>query len=217
MENDSNDKRAPEYYTEINVLDKKEEILDLLESYNPVVHTNTEKDFDWLSDEGVSIIISSGKEELLYIDLDGEISLGVGGWHTHYAPYLMDYNFFKETLLEFIEGKLCAVSIKCDEKWMGSYTFYESEISEQDLVTEKEYPMDSILIKDTTREERERIVAESLGIIDGACDGCAAGLIEMYQDYIDGKKEIRDINMEFMARYESGSEAPERIGCGYID
>ena len=75
--------------------------------------------------------------------------------------------------------------------------------------------MDSFLIKDTTREERERIVAESLGIIDGACDGCAAGLIEMYQDYIDGRKEIRDINMEFKARYESGSEAPERIGCGY--
>ena len=75
--------------------------------------------------------------------------------------------------------------------------------------------MDSILIKDTTREERERIVTESLGIIDGACDGCAAGLIEMYQDYIDGRKEIRDINMEFKARYESGSEAPERIGCGY--
>ena len=75
--------------------------------------------------------------------------------------------------------------------------------------------MDSILIKDTTREERERIVAESLGIIDGASDGCAAGLIEMYQDYIDGRKEIRDINMEFKARYESGSEAPERIGCGY--
>ena len=57
--------------------------------------------------------------------------------------------------------------------------------------------MDSILIKDTTREERERIVAASIGNIDGACDGCAAGLAEMYQDYIDGKKEIRDINMEF--------------------
>ena len=76
--------------------------------------------------------------------------------------------------------------------------------------------MDSILIKDTTREEREQIVAESLGIIDGACDGCAAGLVEMYQDYIDGRKEIRDINMEFRARYESGDEAPAHNGCGYI-
>lgn len=74
---------------------------------------------------------------------------------------------------------------------------------------------DSILIKDTTRSERERIVAESIGNIGGACDGCAAGLADMYQDYIDGKKEIRDINMEFRANYESGIEAPERGECGY--
>ena len=58
----------------------------------------------------------------------------------------------------------------------------------------------SILIKNTTREEREQIVAESIGNINGSCDGCAAGLAEMYQDYIDGKKEIRDINMEFCAQ-----------------
>ena len=64
--------------------------------------------------------------------------------------------------------------------------------------------MDSILIKDTTREERERIVAESIGNVNGSCDGCMAGLAEMYQDYIDGKKEIREINMEFRASYESG-------------
>ena len=62
--------------------------------------------------------------------------------------------------------------------------------------------MDSILIKDTTREEREQLVAESIGNINGACDGCAAGLIDMYQDYIDGKKEIREINMEFCAQHD---------------
>ena len=61
--------------------------------------------------------------------------------------------------------------------------------------------MDSILVKDTTKEERERIVAESIGNINGSCDGCAAGLAEMYQDYIDGKKEIRDIDMEFSAQH----------------
>ena len=55
----------------------------------------------------------------------------------------------------------------------------------------------SILIKDTTKEERERIVAESIGNINGSCDGCMAGLADMYQDYIDGKKEIRDINNDF--------------------
>ena len=73
----------------------------------------------------------------------------------------------------------------------------------------------SYLIKDTTREERERIVAESLGEIGAACDGCAAGLAEMYQDYIDGKRELKDINMAFSARYVSGDEGPEKSGCEY--
>ena len=76
--------------------------------------------------------------------------------------------------------------------------------------------MDSYLIKDTTREQREAIVAESIGNISGACDGCMAGRAEMYQDYIDGKKEIRDINMEFKARYESGDEGPEKSSCEYF-
>ena len=69
--------------------------------------------------------------------------------------------------------------------------------------------MAGFLIKDTTREEREQIVADSLGNIDAYCDGCMCGITEMYQDYIDGKKELREINMEFNARYvrdEDGSE-----------
>ena len=74
----------------------------------------------------------------------------------------------------------------------------------------------SILIKDTTREERERIVAESIGNINGACDGCASGLADMYQDYIDGKREIRDINMSFKANYESGEESPVRSTGGFV-
>ena len=74
--------------------------------------------------------------------------------------------------------------------------------------------MESILIKDTTREEREQIVAESIGNISGSCDGCMSGLADMYQDYIDGKKEIREINMEFRARYESGVDGPEKADCG---
>ncbi|MCR4599079.1 MAG: purine biosynthesis protein PurH [Acetatifactor sp.] len=76
--------------------------------------------------------------------------------------------------------------------------------------------MESILIKDTTREERERIVAQSLGITEGYCDGCMAGLADMYQDYIDGKREIKEINMSFKARYESGSEGPEKMDCGHV-
>ena len=74
--------------------------------------------------------------------------------------------------------------------------------------------MNSIRIADTTREERERIVAESIGNIDGACDGCSPGLIGMYQDYIEGRRELAEINMEFNARYTSGMTGPDRGGCG---
>ncbi len=70
-----------------------------------------------------------------------------------------------------------------------------------------------ILIRETSREERERIVADSIGNISGLCDGCSPGIIEMYQDYIDGKRELREINMEFHARYMSGMNRSERNGC----
>ena len=74
--------------------------------------------------------------------------------------------------------------------------------------------MAAYLIKDTTKEERQRIVEESLGNISANCDGCMAGLADMYQDYIDGKKEIRDINMEFNARYVRGDMDKEpRRSC----
>ena len=55
------------------------------------------------------------------------------------------------------------------------------------------------LISETTKEERERIVAESIGNINGSCDGCMSGLADMYQDYIDGIRELKDINMAFRA------------------
>ena len=70
-----------------------------------------------------------------------------------------------------------------------------------------------ILIKDTTREQRAAIVAESIGNIEASCDGCMPGLAEMYQDYIDGIKELREINMEFNARYVRGMDGPDRGGC----
>jgi len=38
----------------------------------------------------------------------------------------------------------------------------------------------------------------------------------MYQGYIDGKKELRDINMEFRRGYVSGEEVPTKSGCGFV-
>ena len=68
--------------------------------------------------------------------------------------------------------------------------------------------MKSLLIKDTTKEEREKIVHQALwgacGIDCEFCSGCdnrGGGRTEtMYQDYIDGKREIREINEQFRER-----------------
>ena len=62
----------------------------------------------------------------------------------------------------------------------------------------------SILIKDTTREEREKIVRDSLSVCGSPCDGCngcgnlGGGIPEhIYLPYIDGEKEIAQINEEY--------------------
>ena len=55
-----------------------------------------------------------------------------------------------------------------------------------------------ILIKDTTRKEREEIIRQSLDCLGGGDP------YKMYQDYIDGKKEIAEINAEYRAKYLHG-------------
>ncbi len=66
--------------------------------------------------------------------------------------------------------------------------------------------MKSILIKDTTKEEREEIVKKALwgcGTECEFCNGCdniGGGTVDsIYQPYIDGLKEIREINEEYRA------------------
>ena len=76
--------------------------------------------------------------------------------------------------------------------------------------------MKSLLIKDTTREERAAIVAEAVGNIEGACDGCAPGILRMYDEYIEGRMELREVNAAFRAGFVSGREGPDRSGCGMM-
>lgn len=60
--------------------------------------------------------------------------------------------------------------------------------------------MKSILIKDTTKAERIAIIREWVPVDDGLND-CEIDLWEMYRDYIDGKKEIAQINAEFQTEF----------------
>ena len=67
-----------------------------------------------------------------------------------------------------------------------------------------------ILIKDTTRKEREEIIRQSLDCGGSGCENCSSCWLgggdpyTMYQDYIDGKKEISEINAEYRARHLHG-------------
>ena len=54
----------------------------------------------------------------------------------------------------------------------------------------------SILIKDTIKEQREKIVAESIRDTNGTRNGCMAGLNEMYQDYIEKREEFYLVSLK---------------------
>ena len=71
--------------------------------------------------------------------------------------------------------------------------------------------MKSILIKDTTRQEREEIVKKALSVCGGACDDCSGcdnlgggSVDEIYRPYIEGEKELAQINEEYRARFVRG-------------
>ena len=69
------------------------------------------------------------------------------------------------------------------------------------------------LIKNTTREQREKFVYDSLGCQAG-CDACGISTAyDMYQDYIDGKKELKEITMEFSRGYVKEDISPEGTNC----
>jgi hypothetical protein len=67
-----------------------------------------------------------------------------------------------------------------------------------------------ILISETTREEREAIIRNSMDC-GGGCENCSSCWLgggspwDMYKDYIEGRKEIAEINMEYNARFVRGS------------
>lgn len=68
--------------------------------------------------------------------------------------------------------------------------------------------MKSIYIKYTTKEEREKIIKDSLSCGGGGCENCsscgvlgAGDPLVMYKPYIDGEKEISEINMEFRSSF----------------
>ena len=75
--------------------------------------------------------------------------------------------------------------------------------------------MKSILIKDTTREEREKIILSSLDC-GGGCENCSSCWLgggspwEIYSDYIEGKRELAQVINNFSSN-EISAEAVKEI------
>lgn len=70
----------------------------------------------------------------------------------------------------------------------------------------------SILIKDTTREQREQIIKDSLG--EDWDVGCGTGSLGIdYQLYIDGKVELRDLNENANCGFEVGHPEEIKSSC----
>lgn len=58
----------------------------------------------------------------------------------------------------------------------------------------------SILIKDTTKEERIALIKQWLPPDDGLNEG-EIDLWDMYADYINGKREVAEINASFTTEF----------------
>ncbi|MBQ8639731.1 MAG: sugar phosphate isomerase/epimerase [Lachnospiraceae bacterium] len=71
---------------------------------------------------------------------------------------------------------------------------------------------EAFLIRNTTRAQREQIVRDSLGYGEFGCDDCGDGF-DMYWPYIEGKKELKEITMEYQARYVIDMDEKPRRGC----
>ena len=60
-----------------------------------------------------------------------------------------------------------------------------------------ELTMKSYLIKDTTKQERIELIRQWVPA-DEAMEDCEIDLWDMYHDYIEGKREIAEINAAFV-------------------
>lgn len=63
------------------------------------------------------------------------------------------------------------------------------------------------MIKDTTKEERNKIIEDMFRCHNGDCENCGVCMIfkgtspgVVYQDYIEGKREFQEIAKEFNQR-----------------
>ena len=123
------------YYDEIDPMEKETELFSLLSEYAPEVHRSGEPGFDWLNEDGYSIVVKDGVEEHLFVDYnDGEFTLGLGSWHSHYSLYRAYYESLLNELKNILANKEAAVTIVCNGNWFGTMILPASKCTEKELI-----------------------------------------------------------------------------------
>lgn len=123
-----------------NYIDEKilaDDFVKKFKSYNPVVHTNKEDEFDWLEDGSYSVCIKTPSGDNLFADFEGELSLYFGGWHTHYESTDVGYEALLKRLNSILNNETCAINAKItDEDWLGCMMLENANLTlnDQELI-----------------------------------------------------------------------------------
>ena len=78
--------------------------------------------------------------------------------------------------------------------------------------------LESLLVANTTREERERIVAQALTGGEVGCEDCVSEQdYALYRPYIDGEMELDEATRRFRASFirEDMDRLPRGV-CGFV-
>lgn len=77
--------------------------------------------------------------------------------------------------------------------------------------------LESLLVANTTREERERIVVQELSGGEVGCEDCVSEQdYALYQPYIDGEMELDEATRRFRASFvREDMDRPPRGECGF--
>ena len=118
-------------FIEINPMDKQDDLLDMLKNYQVELHTTEDKDYDYLDEDTLCIVVQNRQTEdniEIYLENQGEFTFCFGGCHCHYSPYEDEYEEMKKEIQSILNGTTFAASMYYgnESKWIGS-TFLNFE------------------------------------------------------------------------------------------
>lgn len=119
---------------------------DFLKDYVYEVHTNADEDYDYLDDISYCITLKNPDGEELFIDLEGELTLSYGDWHTHYYASYDEYERLKEDITSLFNNEFGLVTFYVDGKWFGGSTT-------SNPITNKEFAIE--IVKDVYGDIKE--------------------------------------------------------------